>query len=266
MNDQVTDRPRHNRQGKAETPAHDTPTPVVAPTAIAEPVLSPVTIDGHVINLPNKFVPGHVLTANETAVLNLDYSSQFANNQNAMAKARAKAFAAAKTDEERAKYVPLSADEIAARWPAYEHLVGDATRMSTMEKIKHDAGWRAWAALVSEHNAAVKAGEAPVIAKAGTRQVPIQSAPRKLDLKATNAAALGRGEVERVWTEEELTTAHKDAVAAFEEARIAFVARFLAMPEYAGRVQLHLDAIMAERGAKKETTPAVETVDANELF
>jgi hypothetical protein len=183
------------------------------------------------ITLPVKFSPGHVLTENQAKVLDAAYQRQFTNNQNAMAKSRAEALEKATTDAEREAKAPLTASAIAALYAAYEPSVGGATRQSTMEKIRSEAAWRFWTAHVSEHNKAVLAGSAPVIVKAGKSVVALPS---------------GKGAPEK---------------------RDALIAALLKLPAYADRIQVQVDAIVAERGNKKEEPKAdALTLSADDLI
>lgn len=179
-----------------------------------------VEIAGLEVSLPVKFAAGMTLTENQAKVLDAAYQRQFTNNQNAMAKGRAEALAKATTDAEKAAKAPLTAAQIAALYTDYEPSVGGTPRQSTMERLRSDAAWRAWVAMVTEHNTAVAAGEAPVIVKAGAKPVELPS---------------GKGAPEK---------------------RDAMAAALLARPEYAERIQVQLDAILAERGTKKPTAAA----------
>ena len=182
-----------------------------------------IEIAGTDVTLPVKFGPGHTLTDSQAKVLDAAYQRQFANNQNAMAKSRAENLTKATTDADRAKYAALSATQLAALYADYEPSVG-GSRMGSMDKIRNDAAWRMWTALVTEHNTSVMNGNSPVIVKAGTKQVQLPS---------------GKGAAEK---REALTTA------------------LLGLPAYADRIQVQIDAIMAERGARKDAPPAAEAV------
>lgn len=246
---------RHQRhEGEShEGKGADTSANTQAPKANDEPkgevIVTPtvnVEIAGLSVALPIKFQTGHILTENQAKALDAAYQRQFANNQNASAKSRAEALAKATTAEDKAAKAPLTADQIAALYADYEPAVGGAPRLGQIERMRHDAAWRAWVALVGEHNEAIKSGETPVIVKAGPKPVTVQAPPRRAKDVSEDA--------------------HKIALEAFAQARTAFIERFLSLPEYAGRVQAQLDAILAERGAKKDTTPTVETVSAEDAI
>lgn len=220
--------------------------------------LGQVTIEiaGLDITLPVKFGPGHVLTENQAKVLDAAYQRQFTNNQNASAKSRAEAMEKAKTAEEKAAKAPLTAAQIAELYADYEPSVGGTPRQSTMEKLRQDAAWRFWVAMVTDHNDRITAFVAdnpeakmpkgadheawadyePVIVKAGRNPVQLptgKGAPEKRDAMAAAILALANG------------TADKPANA-----------------EYAAGVQTQLDAILAERGTKAPTAGA-DTVVAS---
>ena len=188
-----------------------------------------IEIAGLEVTIPIKFAPGHPLTENEAKVLDAAYQRQFTNNQNASAKSRAEAFTKAKTDEERAAKAPLTAMQIAELYADYEPSVGGTPRQSTMERLRQDAAWRAWVAMVTEHNESVKTGGEPIIVKAGKVAVQLPS---------------GKGAAEK---------------------REAMSAQLLTLPAYAERIQVQLDAIMAERGTKKAEGETV-VVSGSDLF
>lgn len=214
-----TSETRTNRasNGQSNTPAQSSATVTIE-------------IAGQDVTLPVKFTPGHVLTDSQAKVLDAAYQRQFTNNQNAMAKSRTENLAKATSDDDRAKYAPLSATALASLYTAYEPSIG-GSRMGSMDKIRADAAWRMWTAMVTAHNTSVMNGNAPVIVKAGTKQVQLPS---------------GKGAAEK---REALTTS------------------LLALPAYAERIQVKIDEIMAERGARKETPAAAEAVvSGDDLF
>lgn len=217
---------------RPHTPSANTGNGQDAP-AVAPMSLGTVTIEiaGMELTLPVKFGPGHVLTENQAKVLDAAYQRQFTNNQNAMAKSRAEALEKATTDTERAAKAPLTASAIAALYTAYEPSVGGTPRQSAMEKIKSDAAWRFWTAHVQEHNKAVTSGADPIIVKAGKSVVALPS---------------GKGAADK---------------------REALIAALLKLPAYSDRIQVQVDAILAERGSKTETTkPDALTLGADDLL
>lgn len=186
-----------------------------------------VTIGEQEVMLPRKFTAGMPLTDTTATILETAYIRQFTNNQNAYAKARAE-------KNEANDHTP---DVLTTLWAAYEPNVGaGGGRATNAEKLRYEAGWRAWCAMVNEHNVAVRDGDDPVIVKAAGKIVPIDTPPRK---------ARGADDAQ-----------HKAVLAAWNEQHDAFVEAFLNHPAYAARVQAALDAIMAERGAKKDTDGA----------
>ena len=213
------------------------PTPMEEPkTNGAAPSLGTVTIEiaGLEVTVPVRFAVGHVLTENQAKVLDTAYQRQFTNNQNAMAKARAEALGKATTDAERVAKAPLTARQLAAIYTDYEPSIGGTPRQSQMEVIRQQAAWRFWTGHVAAHNKSVAAGGPPVIVKAGQKPVAPLTPKRGPDGKV---------------------------IATVGDQRDAMTARLLTMPEYADRIQVQVDAILAERGSK---TP-VEKSDAVSL-
>ena len=204
--------------------------------AAQSPIGAVVTIEiaGLEVTVPVRFAAGHVLTENQAKVLDAAYQRQFTNNQNAMAKARAEALGKATTDAERAAKAPLTATQLAALYTDYEPSIGGTPRQSQMEVIRQQAAWRFWTGHVAAHNKSVAAGGPPVIVKAGQKPVAPLTPKRGPDGKV---------------------------IATVGDQRDAMTARLLAMPEYADRIQVQVDAILAERGSK---TP-VEKSDAVSL-
>lgn len=193
-----------------------------------------IEIAGQEIALPVKFSPGHVLTETQAKILDAAYQRQFTNNENAMAKARY-----AKENGNNDGFIPLTATAYAEKYATYEPNVGGA-RMGSMEKIRNDAAWRMWTALVAEHNASVTRQGPPVIARAGNRQVPGLKPIRGTDGKVVAGGTVA-------------------------EQRDRMVARLLTMPEFADRIQLQVDAIIAERKGGVDTA-ADDTVSVDSLF
>lgn len=230
---------------KIEPHAHDTENDqtIAAPPAAA-PASKPtrtatITIAGVPVTLPYKRKAGDYMSADDAVTLDTFTMRQFSNNQNAMAAARAKRFAAATTDDVRAANAPLSADQLAALYANYAVHVGEAgPRADTSVKLREDAAWSVWAETVMAHNKSVVAGGSPVLAKAGSNVVPLLSMPRK---------AKGADEA-----------AHKLAVADYEAARKTVIDALLAAPAYADRIQSRVDAMSAP---KATVTPA-DTVNA----
>lgn len=207
---------------------------------VTAPDLGNVTIEiaGLDVTLPVKFGPGMVLTDSQAKVLDAAYQRQFTNNQNASAKSRQEAFEKATTDADKAAKTPLTAAQIAALYTDYEPSVG-GTRIGSMEKIRNDAAWRMWTAMIADHNASVAQGGEPVIAKAGQKQIP--------GLKPVRD---GAGKV----------------TVTVQEQRDRLIARMLTMPEYAERIQVQVDAILAEKGKDKVDAAADNSVSMGDLF
>lgn len=207
---------------------------------VTTPDLGNVTIEiaGIDVTLPVKFGPGMVLTDSQAKVLDAAYQRQYTNNKNAGAKSRAEALAKATDDAGRAKYAPYTAAELVADYADYEPSVG-GSRIGSMEKIRNDAAWRMWTAMIADHNASVAQGGEPVIAKAGQKQIP--------GLKPVRD---GNGKV----------------TVTVQEQRDRLIARMLTMPEYAERIQVQVDAILAEKGKDKVDAAADNSVSMGDLF
>ena len=225
---------RHDMDDTApqEMPAEDT-----APAPVADDAPSAVlTIADMSVTVPLKFAAGAVLTDAQARILDAAYQRQFSNNQNAMAKARAERLTGAKTEAERELNAPLSAEALAAIYATYEPNVGNMARGSTLDRLRSTAAWQVWAETVAAHNKSVAAGGAPVIVRAGNAPVRLMTASRK-----------SKGVSDE---------AHAAALADHEAAKAALIARLLAAPAYAERIQTTLDAMTAA----KATAPAGSTV------
>ena len=184
-------------------------------------------------------MPGHVLTEIRPSLLYAAYQRQFTNNENAMAKARAEN-GQSQNGRAMADAMPLDCHcSMLKSYATYEPNVGGA-RMGSMEKIRNDAAWRMWTALVAEHNASVTRQGPPVIARAGNKQVPGLKPIRGTDGKVVAGGTVA-------------------------EQRDRMVARLLTMPEFADRIQLQVDAIVAERKGGVDTA-ADDTVSVDSLF
>lgn len=200
-------------------PAANGSVPATETSAIALGV-NTIEINDIEVSVPVRFGTGHVLSENEAKVLQAAYERQFTNNQNALAKSRAEGKNATPQPD---------ASALAALFGEYAPSVGGTPRQSTMDKLRHEAAWRMWTALVAAHNDNVEkngksADYVPVIARAKNGVV-------NTTFRAVKAAD---GTVE--------TTA--------QQQKDTFTAALLAAPHYAEAIQTVLDAIMAERGTK----------------
>lgn len=242
------------RQSRKDREAAEAAAKLAAENANGEaaaPQTVTIAIAGLQVTLPVKFLPGHVLSDNQAKVLDSAYQRQFTNNQNANAKSKTDALAALgdkATDADRAKYATLTAAEIAALYPDYEPSVGGGPRLGSMEKMRHDATWRMWVALATEHNNAVATGGDPVIVKAGKAAV-------KIGFVVPSAK-----------TKEETDEAFAVRKEAAQANRTAWIEKLLSLPAYAERIQVQLDSILAERGKGKDKAeagaPVVEAGDS----
>jgi len=208
---------------------------------------------GLTINLPRKAKAGDVLDADDALILDTAKARQFGNNMNANAKARAARLTAATTANDAAAIAanaPYTAEDVLKIWADYKPNVGGGPRLGSMEKMRHDAAWAAWLLYIAEHDAAVKAGEAPLIGAmkdASGNPCAVPTSYYVPPRKPRNATA-------------EQTAAHEAALAEFEAARTAHILRMLDMPKYAERIQVQLDRITAEKGRTAEAAPAAGTV------
>lgn len=251
---QAKSRPETTAKGHTEAKGHQeagaktAPAPVSPPSAVPAPVSDTalggsvkLSIAGLDVVLPVKFRAGQSLTENQAKILDAAYQRQFTNNQAANAKARADRFAKAKTDAERAANASLSASEMAAIYADYEPAVGDTIRTDMLTRLRQEAAWRVWVAMVTEHNESVKTGGKPVFARAAGKPVELPSKA----IKTKDAAG----------TEVTVTLADQ---------RNNLADALLARPAYADRIQIMLDSIMAERGKAKETVATSDAVASGE--
>lgn len=187
-----------------------------------------VTIAGIDVALPNKFNAGHILSEAEAKVIDAAYRRQFANNQNAAFAAfekKAKDWDASTAADKGARPVnPCSDSAMLEAYKAYVPQVG-ASQQTALEKARLEAGLRALHEMMSEHNALIDAGK------------PGFMGPKHVALKKGKGAA---------------------------EARDGLIAKVLASTKQAERVQRHLDAVLAERGAAK-SEPEAQELDASAI-
>jgi hypothetical protein len=217
----------------------------------AVPTLS-TDIEGVAVTLPRSFKAGDIMNDTTALIVDTFRVRQFTNNQVALAKARAANYAKAENDEERAKYVPLTAEQILAKWVDYMPTIGGTGKVSASEKLRHEAAWAAYVKMVGDHNAAVKAGNSePVIAKGidpNGKPVVLSISQRPTKSKDVSAED------------------HEAAVEAWEAKRENIRNNMLSKPAYAERVQIELDRLMAEKGAAKEKASETATVAADDIL
>lgn len=201
-----------------------------------------IEIAGISVALPVKFKTGHALTANQAKVLDVAYQRQFKNNQDANAKARSERLAKATDEEEIEANLPLTADDYVDFYLTYEPQTGSGPRTGSLEKMRLDAAWKAWVQLVKEHNDSIKEGGEAIITKAGNKAVVAWNTPRKV-----------RGEDADGFAKK---------LEASYQARKLFLDKFLSMPEYADRIQMQIDALLAEKNADKAVSKSDNVVEA----
>lgn len=190
------------------------------------------------VTLPDKFSDkvGTPLTEEQAKIIFAHVAGQFRNNQNANAKARSDRYAKATNDVERDENAPLNIDGYLTIWNTYLPNVGEGPRQSSVDKLRTEAAKRAWAQLVSDHNAALDAGEKPILKtnkKQGVAQRPVKT-------KAVS------------------TEQHETNVKAWEVNQAQIYERLLSSPQYADRIQAQLDLLNTEQG-KKTAAADVET-------
>ena len=220
-------RARHDHANTAQNEAAHEET-----GAAAAPATVTIEIADQEVTLPVKFVSGHVLTETQARILDAAYQRQFTNNQNAQAKAR----------KEKGKPA-LSATELAALYVDYEPSVGAHAGGTGLAKLRDEMAWRFWTSLVAEHNAAVAAGGAPVIVKAGAKQIALASRPRK--------------------TKDVEEATHAAALKAFDDNRAASIARLHAHSEYGSKIAAMVEAELAARKAESAATAPKEALAAD---
>jgi hypothetical protein len=215
-------------------PATDT-----SAAALATANVETFEIDGKAVALANAFTVGQPMDADHVKILFAAYVRQFTNNQNAIGKARAERHAKATTAEEKAATAPRTAEEIAALFAGYKPQVGGGPRLGSLERLRLTAAWRAYVAMVTEHNTALRNGNKGVFATNG-----VVAVMRKGDQDAKRKA-------------ESLAAETADEFTARKE---SFLGKMLSMPKYADRIQAQLDLLQAENG-KDKATAAVTTDD-----
>jgi hypothetical protein len=169
-----------------------------------------VEISGIKVNLPVRFMAGHVLTDAQAKVLDAAFQRQFRNNQESNAKALLKAGK------------PLmSAAELLEKYATYEPNVGASGRLPAMEKVRQDAAWNAWRNMVNRHNDSIANGGEPVIVKAGSKPVSLPSGKGAADQRTALVEALLarpeysdmiQAEVDAIMAERGKTEAKPDSV------------------------------------------------------
>jgi hypothetical protein len=258
-----------NRANKHEAAAHEAeaapetaaPVPEAAAPATAVPEAAatpaaPVRQPGtSVLNLPNagititvtnKHAVGDILTDITAAILNKSDIRQFTNNMEANLANRAKRLEAAKTEAEREANRPLTTDEILEAWDTWERTTRDTPSVSSTEKMVLEAALDAWNTMVAEHNLAVQAGRPAVIARAVDAEGrPYVVQPMRPPAKTRDISA----------------DQHKANLERFEEIKLAHCRKMLASPQFADRIKVALDAIMARKAAAKPATITPTTLE-----
>lgn len=221
---------KHKRQAEAEAPAEaqveasqeqDEAEAQTEAQDQAQVDLSPIeiTVADLTVPLPRRHLPGQPMTTSQAMIVDTFYARQFYNNQNANAKARAAKYTAAVAAGDTSameKNRPLTVNEILDIYKGYHPSISDTPRASAVERMRKEAAWKAWVVEVSAHNKSVTAGGAPVIVAAGSTIVQLMPAAE----------------------------------------RPAFIERMLGHAGWAERIQIQMDALMAEQEAKKGKSTA----------
>lgn len=192
-----------------------------------------VSIAGIDVPMPNRFVSGHVLTDAEAKVTDAAFRRQFKNNQDAAHEAWVKKVTSANGDKAKLAAIgpnPCTVETMLALYANYTPNVG-GERASSAEKNRYEAGYRLLVELMAEHNVKVEEGSTIVNGVKtygqgtfwGSNPVQMPRANKTLGVTA------------------EAATAEKDAL----------VAKLLASPRQAERIQRHLDIVIVEQEAKK---------------
>lgn len=206
------------------------------------------------INLPFylETMAGQPLEAKHCVALHAHLTGQFRNNETANAKARAaryaKAIAEGKTPD--AKDERWTEEQYLDKWlgrgeysdvgPFFPDIGRTGARLSDDERNRIEAARRAWAQLIADHNAAIDAGEKPVLAS--LKKQAVVSRPTK--------------------TKNVSQTDHDAAVKRWEDAQMAIYNKIMTDEKYAERFQVALDAVLAEQGrAKAEADADSATAD-----
>ena len=176
------------------------------------------------------------------AMVNEHILRQFVNNQEANAKARAKKFAAAKTDAEREENRPLTAAEYVKIWEDYKGpAISGTPRQSAMEKLRFDATIAAYFNECKRHNDAIDNGSEPTGVFNTTDRQALAFAPIRNQ-------ATGKVEV----TVDEQRTA---LVAGLQE-------RAKTSAFWNDAIQLQLELLIAARSSKSTAAPTVKVTSA----
>lgn len=206
-------------------------------------------------DVPRKWSAGMVNTEHSALIIDTSNLRQFQNNQTANTKARAKRFAEAKNDAERAENTPLTAADYQALWAAYEGpAIGDMQRMGSAERMRLEAGWSAWVTAVTAHNAAILAHNEALKIDSSAVYTPVITKAGKGGVKVGYGIPSAKTKNET----DEVFKARKDTAVA---ERNSFIEKLLSTPDWAEKVQIQLDRLMAERGKDKkaEGVAMVET-------
>ena len=166
--------------------------------------------------VPRRTQAGFVLNEREALFRDRSLLGLAANTFNSRLVARAKKFAAAKTDAERALWAPEPQEKVFADfqefWLVYEWKPQAEDRSTTVRsreaELLSEMAVAYWDDLASRHNAAVAAKLDPVIAAAGSNPVPLQSSPsgvRRL-----------KGVSEADWANHPIKIAHDEALRGYE--------------------------------------------------
>jgi hypothetical protein len=215
----------------------------IVPSGTRSVELTDATFDAAI-----KFVARMLFTDHTALVCQVAYERQFVNNMNANALARAKRLttALAANDEKAiAENQPWTAEQYVTAWTTYEPNVG-GTRSTGMERLRKDAGWNVWVAMVAEHNAAVSSGAPSPVFKSVTALMVIPGRGQKARVEVINGVSTNIP----AFTMDEYREGRINAVLNAKSERIT------------ERVQTEIDRLMAIAEAEK-AKPDVSAVVAD---
>jgi hypothetical protein len=174
---------------------------------------------------------------------------QFASNMNANAVNRAARLKTAIEKQDQAGInanQPYTAEEVLKAWAEYERTPPGGERQSSLERLRHEAAWKAWVLILTEHNKSVRDGTGPVI---------------PTDKVGKAYALIRKGDIDKPGQA-------KETAEAWAKRKQAYIERLLTVPWMADRIQAQLDLLTAEAEANKAKAAQADAAPAStdELF
>jgi hypothetical protein len=140
---------------------------------------------------------------------------------------------------------PYTAEEVLRAWAEYERTPPGGERQSSMERMRHEAAWKAWVLLLTEHNKSIRDGQGPVI---------------PTDKVGKAYALIRKGDIDKAGQA-------KETAEAWAKRKQAYVERLLTVPWMVDRIQVQLDLLTAEAEANKAKAVAdAAPASTDELF